>query len=90
MSRDLLFGLNINVLNKYYVISLCQSVCTKYKFYADDTVLYASDVDKLAAHGKVQQDLNRVNEWCCLNKITMNIKKTKSMVFGTRNMQING
>ena len=40
----------------------------------------------MIAHGCVQQDLNRVCDWCNFNKITMNIKKTKSVVFGTRNM----
>ena len=57
---------------------------TKYKFYADDTVLYSSNNDELVAHGSVQQDLIRVVKWCNLNKITMNIKKTKSVVFGTK------
>ena len=51
---------------------------TNYTFY--DTVLYASHNDELEAHGSVQHDLNRVVNWCNLNQITINIKKTKSMV----------
>ena len=60
---------------------------TKGKLYAYDAVLYASDKDELIAHGKVQQDLHGLANWCNLNKITMNIRKTKAMVFGTKNMQ---
>ena len=59
---------------------------TNYQFYADDTVLYASHSDELEAHGTIQHDLNRVVNWCNLNRITMNIKKTKSMVLGTKYM----
>ena len=59
---------------------------TNYKFYADDTVLYATDRNELVAHGKVQDDLNAVVKWCSENKITMNISKTKAMAFGTRHM----
>ena len=59
---------------------------TNYQFYADDTVLYASHSDELEAHGTIQHDLNRVVNWCNLNRTTMNIKKTKSMVLGTKYM----
>ena len=56
---------------------------TNCKLYADDTVLYASNKDELVAHSNVQQDLNRVVNWCNLNKITMNLK-TKNMLKMTR------
>ena len=59
---------------------------TNSKFYADDTVLCACYKEELVAHGYVQHDLQRVVNWCNLNRITMNIKKTKSMVFGTKNI----
>ena len=63
------------------------SISITSELYADDTVLYASDKDELIAHGKVQQDLHSIANWSNLNKITVNIKKTKAMVFGTKNMQ---
>ena len=64
------------------------SVITKseYKLYADDTILYSSctgDTDDVLIDN-IQQDLNRVSNWCKLNAIMMNVKKTKSMMFGTR------
>ena len=57
-----------------------------YKLYADDTVLYSNDTGQTSAelHNCIQQDLNNVQSWCIRNAIMMNVKKTKSMVFGTR------
>ena len=75
----LLFLLYINDLQEVLQVTNC-------KLYADDTVLYASDEDELIAHGNVQLDLNRVVNWCMLNKITMNINRTKNVIFGTKNM----
>ena len=75
----LLFLLYINDLHK--VLN-----CTKYCLYADDTVLYMSDSDVNNAHAGLQHDLNGLNEWCELNRVTINAKKTKLMLFGTNNM----
>ena len=57
-----------------------------YKLYADDTVLYSkctleSDV---TLRTNMQTDLDKVCQWCTENAIMMNVKKTKSMSFGTR------
>ena len=75
----LLFLIYINDLQEVFQV-------TNFKLYADDTVLYASHSEEIVAHGYVQQDLNKVVKWCNSNKITMNIKKTKSVTFGTKNM----
>ena len=57
-----------------------------YKLYADDTVLYSrctgEDNETLCLN--IQQDLNCVFNWCNDNAIMMNVKKTKVMMFGTR------
>ena len=64
------------------------SVITKsnYKLYADDTVLYSKctgdNEDVLKAN--IQQDLDSVSAWCKSNVIMMNVKKTKTMMFGSR------
>ena len=59
--------------------------CCKYYLYADDTVLYTSDADESITHASLQHDLHGLNQWCILNKVTINTKKTKAMIFGTNN-----
>ena len=56
----------------------------KVKLYADDTVLYLSGVAAEQITGELQVGLNRFSTWCIENKLTINTKKTKLMVFGTR------
>ena len=59
---------------------------SRYKLYADDTVIYSKctgeDTNTLCA--QIQSDLNNVHEWCKKNAIMMKVKKTKTMMFGTR------
>ena len=59
--------------------------CCKYYLYADDTVLYTSDIDEAIAHAELQHDLHGLSRWCTLNRVTINTKKTKAMLFGTNN-----
>ena len=56
----------------------------KVKLYADDTVIYKSSVDHNMATKDLQRDLDRFCDWCGENKLTVNSKKTKLMVFGSR------
>ena len=59
---------------------------SKYKLYADDTVLYSdwTGEDHEILGENIQSDLEYVSAWCRTNAIMMNVKKTKTMVFGTR------
>ena len=57
--------------------------CSTY-FYADDTVLVANAFDIHNAHAQLQNDLDNVAGWCKCNKLSINIKKKKSMVVGSR------
>ena len=54
--------------------------------YADDTVIFSTDTDLRIAHHNVQHELSSLLHWCNQNKLTINTKKTKVMVFGTNNM----
>ena len=58
---------------------------SKYKLYADDTDFYTADTetDDRVACQHIQEDLNSLNSWCVQNAITINVKKTKAMTFGT-------
>ena len=54
------------------------------KLYADDTVLYHSGLSCEDACSKLQQSINLFVLWCSINKLTINAKKTKLMMFGSR------
>ena len=56
-----------------------------YKLFADDTVIYSSDDNIDTSIKNLNDDLKSVNEWCKDNNMAINIKKTKSMVFGRKN-----
>ena len=71
----LLFLAYINDMPR--VIQNC-TVC----LYADDAVLYADGRTFAEAGGLVQGDLDRMGKWSDDNQLTVNIKKTKCMVFG--------
>ena len=55
-----------------------------YNIYADDTVLVSSGVTDLQAVSKNQCMLQRIKEWCDLNKIVLYQKKTKHMYVGPK------
>ncbi len=56
---------------------------TNILMYADDTVLYAAGKSVFEVASKLQEDLDRVSIWLKANKLTLNVAKTKSMVFRT-------
>ena len=56
--------------------------------YADDTVVYFADQDPNTACTNVENALAEIHAWCELNKLTINIKKTKHMLLAPRNMGI--
>ena len=47
---------------------------------------YASHTQEDFAHLWVSEDLGVLLKWCINNKLTININKTKNMLFGIRNM----
>ena len=55
-----------------------------HKFYADDTVLYTSNPSDALARDQLQTDFNSLAKWCDNNLLSINIKKTKVMTFGTK------
>ena len=57
-----------------------------HKLYAGDTVLYSkcTQVNDVTLQANMQSDLDSISSWCTNDAILMNVKKTKSMVFGTR------
>lgn len=52
--------------------------------FADDTLLYYSGDDIKDIEKKVNDDLERINKWFNINKLKLNVKKTKFMVITTK------
>ena len=53
--------------------------------YADDTVIFHSHVpNDVQTSNIINEDLNNVKDWCIENKLSLNAKKTKAVVFTTR------
>ena len=59
--------------------------CTVH-LYADDTILYFSDKDINRIECLLNADLKRVHKWMCLNKLSLNVSKTESILIGNRTM----
>ena len=66
-----------------YVNSLPSSVNCKTVMYADDTTLLfrSSDPQNLQSH--LKNNFKNIGKWFLDNKLTLNINKTKLMLFGT-------
>ena len=64
------------------MIANCKSC--KSLLYADDTVMYQSCVTLSEAERLLQGDLIQLGDWCNKNKLTINVKKTKVMIFGSQ------
>ena len=72
----LLFNLYINDLPKI--------VTSKILLYADDSVIFDSSNDEPALYKQLQADLNLINYWCDQHKLTINVKKTKAVMFSNK------
>ena len=68
----LLFILFINDL------LLCVENCSV-TMYADDVIIYVSDSDAAIATQLLQEDLDRVGNWCNSNFLTINTQKSMGM-----------
>ena len=58
---------------------------SNYKLFADDTVIYCSRNKFDDALKEIKEDLESINEWCEMNNMGINFKKTKVMVYGKKN-----
>ena len=78
---------NVNVL---YINDIDYNLLnTKVKLDADDTVMYSTNKDETTAYAHAERDLNVLMNWCENNQLTVNIKKTKLVLFGTKEMLCN-
>ena len=59
-------------------------VNAKFQLYADDTVIYSSGKSVENIRENLQMNINKFANWCEINRLTINTKKTKVMTFGSR------
>ena len=49
--------------------------------FADDTAIIAHDTHLANAVSQIVDDVDRLSDWFCFNKLTLNLDKTKCMYF---------
>ena len=68
---------------------LLDSPTANIDMYAEDTVIYASDICPDSAREASENVLQRLYRWCQINKLTINFKKTKHMMIFRNNIAMN-
>ena len=56
--------------------------------YADDTTLYCN-LNGVNSEVNINNELSKISEWLSSNKLSLNVKKTKFMVFHTPQRRVN-
>ena len=56
--------------------------------FADDTNLFISGHDIETLCNRINEDLEKIQEWLCANKLSLNVMKTHYMVFTSRNKSV--
>ena len=79
----ILFFLYMNYLKS--VLNL-----TKIALYADDTVTWATGPNSVDIEAKLQLDMLNISNWLKLNKLSINVKKCKSMLVSSTGHQARG
>ena len=69
----LLFNVYINDIVKFAKRNIL--------LYADDSVIFDSSDDISALYTNIQAELNNIVLWCTSHKLTINVKKTKAVLF---------
>ena len=59
----------------------------KLQLYAIDIVIYAESKTEEGVVDKLNIMLEKVNNWCEANKITINVKMSKTLIFDNRKPQ---
>jgi len=49
--------------------------------FADDTTLYMSHADPAVLYNTINNELVKLNDWFCANRLSLNVKKTKYAMF---------
>ena len=79
----LLFSIYINDL-----VMASSKFNYRYMMYADDTTLYLEDFDCRNLDNEINSEIEKINLWLKLNKLSLNADKTKYMIFHTNQRMI--
>ena len=77
------------ILFLLYINDLPESTHFFSSLFADDTCLFKSSSDVNSLINDANQEMSKVSNWFQANKLTLNIDKTKYMIFKTKNMKFN-
>lgn len=73
------------ILFNIYVNDIQQPIMhSKYILYADDTTIYIQAKDMQLLFDYMNKDLKTLSDWFKANKLALNVKKTKYMLFNCR------
>uniref|UniRef100_A0A3Q3KL62 Reverse transcriptase domain-containing protein n=1 Tax=Monopterus albus TaxID=43700 RepID=A0A3Q3KL62_MONAL len=68
-----------------YINDICKvSETVKMVLFADDTTIWASDENLQQLSVRVSEEFGKIKKWCDNNLLSLNLEKTKYMVFGNR------
>ena len=93
--RNILFGVPQGsvlgpLLFLIYINDLCNAMkYSKTSLFADDTSIVYSDLSLKNVENNINEDLNNLYIWLCANKISLNITKTKVLLFRNAHKVIN-
>ena len=76
------------ILFLLYINDLPNSVSFFTLLFADDTTFQLSDVNLDSLFERANCELKKASVWFKSNKLTLNVKKTKFMVFSDKNLQL--
>ena len=71
-----------------YVNDLCDASRLESILFADDTNLFISEKDPVTLNNILNNELNKLSAWFAANKLSLNITKTKFMVFRPRQKRL--
>ena len=52
-----------------------------FHLFADDSILFLTDLSLDTLETRVNQELKHVHDWLCANKLSLNIDKTNFVIF---------
>ena len=55
--------------------------------YADDTLLLNANSDERILHNELQEDLENIGNWMNFNKLSVNVKKSETILYATTPIQ---
>ena len=91
--RDINYGVPPRINSRSYVVHIIKindiiSVCDKIlsKFFADDTNLLISMEKAAITEPANNMELNRIDMWLKINKLSLNLDKTHCMLLKKKNM----